>query len=300
MFRDVLGMKIAVRRGGGFGDVLLTTPILKALKQKYPDSELTFVTDQSGYTVLKGLPYIDDYLLYKGLYNVQHLKLEGFDLEFSLMYEKRPNCHILDAYASQADVALIDKKPEIALLQSHYDTAEQWMDFEQMKEKDLLIGIHRGPTWPCRAWHPLKFKAVADYLKEKYHAVIAEFSGEPGFGMDLGIDLTGKTSIRQTAAILKRCSLLICIDSFLLHLASAVETPTVAIFGCTDPLYRLPFNDISIGVQTSGDCRSCYHDGKYKTCCTCYRDRIYCMEEVSVEDVTSAADILLERFNIIS
>jgi ADP-heptose:LPS heptosyltransferase len=292
-------MKIAVRRGGGLGDVLLTTPVLKALKQKYPHSELTFVTDQAGYTVLKGLPYIDDYLIYKGLYNVQHLKLEGFDLEYSLLYEKKPNCHIIDAYASQADIKFEDKKPEIVLLKSHHNTAKQWMKFENITEKDLLIGIHRGPTWPCRAWHPLKFKAVAKYLKKKYHARIVEFSGRPGFGMNLGIDLTGKTSIRQTAAILKRCKLLICVDSFLLHLASAVNTPTVAIFGCTDPLYRLPFNNISVGVQTSGDCRSCYHDGKYKIYCSCFRERVYCMEEVGIQDVTNAADILLQQLNII-
>lgn len=288
-------VKIAVRRGGGYGDVLLTTPILKELKHKYPHSNLTFITDHFGYKILKGLPYIDNFQLHKGFYHVHHNLLHGFDKEYNLMYENNPNCHILDAYASQADVILTDKKPDILLLEAHYDAARDWMRYYDISEDDLLIGIHRGPTWPCRTWHPLKFKAVADYLKEKYHVKIVEFSSRPGFGADWGIDLSGKTSIHQTAAILKRCKLLICIDSLLLHLASAVNTPVVAIFGCTDPCYRLPYNNISIGVQTSGNCRGCYHNGQYKTHCRCFRERIYCMEEVSIEDVINAVEILLNK-----
>ncbi|HHY83595.1 MAG TPA: glycosyltransferase family 9 protein [Clostridiales bacterium] len=292
-------MRIAVRRGGGLGDVLLTTPVVRELKRKYPQCELTFITDRNGYLVLKGLPYIDKFQIMSDLNSIHRQNLSGFDRQYSLIYETQPNCHIIDAYAKLAGVTLRNKKPEIVLLDFHHESAQKWMDYHGISDRDFLVAVNRGPTWPCRSWDPSKFKQAAEYLRRKYRAVIVELSGAKGYGAGLGIDLTGKTSIRQTAAVLKRCKLLICVDSFLLHLAGATDTPVVGIFGCTDPKYRLPFNDISIGVQTEGTCRSCYHDGRYKTYCSCFRDRIYCMEEVGVRNVVNAAEILIERLHLI-
>jgi len=291
-------LRIAVRRGGGLGDVLLTTPVVRELKNKYPDSELTFVTDPNGYLVLKGLPYIDRFHIMQGLGNIHSKPLGGFDRQYSLVYENQTNCHIIDAYANVAQVTLKNKKPDIVLLKSHHDSVSRWMKNNGIPDNAFMVAVNMGPTWPCRSWHPLKFKMVAEHFKRKYNAVILELSGKKGYGAGFGIDLTGKTSMRQTAALLKRCKLLICVDSFMLHLAGATDTPVVGIFGCTDPKYRLPFNNVSVGVQTSGACRSCYHNGKFKTYCSCFRDRVYCMEEVGVRDVVSAAEGLIERLHL--
>lgn len=279
--------------------MLLTTPVVRELKNKYPHCELTFVTDQNGYLVLKGLPYIDKFHIMSGFNNVHRQQLNGFDQQYNLVYEIQPNCHIIDAYARLAQVTLKNKKPEIFLLNSHHESVRRWMGNNGISDKDFLVAVNLGPTWPCRSWDTMKFKQVAEYLKRKYGAVIVELSGSKGYGAGLGIDLTGKTSIRQTAALLMRCKLLICIDSFMLHLAGAMDTPVVGIFGCTDPKYRLPFNNISTGVQTSGECRSCYHNGKFKTYCSCFRDRIYCMEEIGVRDVINAVEGLIGRLNLI-
>jgi len=289
-------VKIAVRRGGGYGDILLTTPVLRAIKQKFPGSILDFYTDIHGMKVIRGFPGIDRVVLCRGFYDIHYRHLAGYDFIYSLLYEKYPSMHIMDAYAKIADVKLRDERPELVMLPEHYREAERLFHKYDIGNDRIVIGFHRGPTWPCRTWHAEKFKAVADRLKRKYDAICLEFSGRRGYGCGLGMDLTGKTSIRQTAAILTRCRLLVCIDSFMLHLAYAMGTPAVAVFGCTSPQYRLPRHEGYIGVQTEGGCRGCYHDGIPKTCCSCRRDRVICMEEAGIQEVVKAAEQLIDKF----
>ncbi len=56
-------------------------------------------------------------------------------------------------------------------------------------------------------------------------------------------DLTGRTSLRDLAAVLERAEVLVCNDSGPAHLAAAVACPTVAVFGPTDPTLTFPYED---------------------------------------------------------
>jgi len=289
-------LQIAVKRGGGLGDVLLTTPVLRALKEKYPGCEITFITGKINEPVVKGSPFIDRLVTCSHFYEILYSPLKGYDYEFNLIYERYPAMHIIDAYAKIAGVLLSDKTPHLVITEAHEREAERFLKYYGITPDTLLIGVHRGPTWLCRTWPVQRYIDFAKHMKKKYGAVFVEFSRQKGFGAGLGIDLTGKTSIRQMAAILRRCNMLLCIDSFVLHLASVSATPTVAVFGCTNPELRLPFNDVSVGLQTKGDCKGCYHrQSRMKTHHSCFRDRVYCMEEVSAEAAIEAAEGLISN-----
>ncbi|MEW6275005.1 MAG: glycosyltransferase family 9 protein [Bacillota bacterium] len=291
--------KIMVKRIGGAGDVLLTTPVLKALKEKYPTSRLTFVVSQYGSEVIKDHPLIDEIITCPhGYEEVLDYRREGEDLIYTLWYENRPDQHIVDAYALCAGVKLASRQYIIQLGEDDRNAAKKLLLQTDAPPNALnrpLIGVHRGPSWPHRMWAPEKFRLVLQFFKNNCGAAVVEFSKTREMYLGEGIDLTGRTTIKQAAAVLAECDLLICIDSLFLHLAGAVQTPVVAVFGCTDPDKRLPFNDISVGVQTKGSCRGCHHRYAGAFNSRCRREKIYCLEEVDPEEVINRAINLLER-----
>ncbi len=83
-------------------------------------------------------------------------------------------------------------------------------------------------------------------------------------------NLCGQTSIRVAAAIMKRAGLFIGNDGGLLHVASAVGTPLIGLFGPVDPLVYGPYpkRNLSLAVTHTGpECRPCYQSFKYQNDC---------------------------------
>jgi len=101
------------------------------------------------------------------------------------------------------------------------------------------------------------------------------------------IDLTGKTGLRELCSIINDASLFVGIDSGIMHLASSIDIPVIALFGPTDPLYVGPQNDRSIVVSmTEMECVPCY----LKPC-----KHMDCMRKLDVERVMSACTKVLSR-----
>jgi lipopolysaccharide heptosyltransferase II len=61
----VRSKRILVTNRAGIGDVILSTPVLKALKEKFPDSHLTLLAGRNVYPLLKGLPFLDEIITYE-------------------------------------------------------------------------------------------------------------------------------------------------------------------------------------------------------------------------------------------
>jgi ADP-heptose:LPS heptosyltransferase len=102
------------------------------------------------------------------------------------------------------------------------------------------------------------------------------------------INLVGKTSIFELVAVLKAAAAGVGPDSGPGHLAAAVETPYVALFGPTSPERAAPYNCEHLVVQSKVSCVSCYK----KKCSDL--DRV-CMRRISVESVQEKLSIALGR-----
>jgi ADP-heptose:LPS heptosyltransferase len=98
------------------------------------------------------------------------------------------------------------------------------------------------------------------------------------------INLIGKTSLPELAALMKRFKCLVTSDSAPMHLAAAMATPFVALFGPTDPERHLPPSENCAVVMRDLRCSPCY-----KPVCSDIR----CMREITVEDVLKAIDGVL-------
>jgi ADP-heptose:LPS heptosyltransferase len=100
--------------------------------------------------------------------------------------------------------------------------------------------------------------------------------------------LVGRTNIRQLAAVLKRSRLLITNDSAPLHLACAVGTRVLAIFGPTDPRKYGPTGEFDIVVSKKLSCSPC----EKAECAQNYE----CMKLITPDDVFEAARMMVEGY----
>ncbi|MFN8371628.1 MAG: WecB/TagA/CpsF family glycosyltransferase [Anaerolineae bacterium] len=134
-------------------------------------------------------------------------------------------------------------KPRTAVVGVHEDDRIWAMDSTigaKSQAEAVRIAIHPGSGGYSRArrWDAQRFAAVADILQAKYSAqvmlvgsenddtaAVKEMMKTPSF------DMSGRTTLGQLAALIETCDLFIGADSGVMHLAAAVDTPVVAIFG---------------------------------------------------------------------
>jgi heptosyltransferase-2 len=161
----------------------------------------------------------------------------------------------------------------------------------------LLIGMAPGATYgPAKRWFPERFAAVADRLIDEFSARVIVFGSKDDRESADQVEqsarhpltnLAGKTNLKEVIAVMARCSLFISNDSGLMHIAGALNIPTVAIFGSTNPVTTSPVGDRSVVIYKSASCSPCLK----VTCPTDFR----CMELISVDDVYEKSRRLLEE-----
>ena len=129
-----------------------------------------------------------------------------------------------------------------------------------------------------------------------YDAVILQFGLTRADGTDEYDNLTGVQSMvnrvksDELVALVAGCDLLVSIDSGPVHLAGAVGTPVVGLFGAVNPQYRLPPESPAVGLFGNVPCLFCHHAapcGHWQTGCP---NDIRCMKELDVQPVSKLSN----------
>lgn len=168
---------------------------------------------------------------------------------------------------------------------------EEWLATTDGGESvPRMVVMAPGARSHLKRWPADRFAAVADRLiaEEKVQVVLVGDSEERSITETVrkkmkhpALDLAGRTTIRQLAALLSRASLVITNDSACLHAAEAMEIPTVAIFGPTDEAKYGPRLDRSIVVRRNLVCAPCE-----RALCPYGHE---CMTGLEVDEVVQAA-----------
>jgi len=156
------------------------------------------------------------------------------------------------------------------------------------RRRGPLVAVNPVAQWPTKLWPEARFAALADRLVARYDARVV-FTGGPGdraavgriaAGMDRPArDLAGRTSLRELAALYRRARCVISTDTGPMHLAAAVGTPTVALFGPTAPWRTGPCGPGHQVVRAPAACAPCF-----KRRCAAGG----CMDRISVDRVMDA------------
>lgn len=166
---------------------------------------------------------------------------------------------------------------------------------EGIKEGDKLLAIHPGASCPSKIWPNERFAQVADRLVERLGFKVIIVAGPKdtilaqsvaGNMRHPAVDLAGKTSVAQLAGVLKRCRLFISNDSGPVHVACAVGTPVVSIFGRSQaglgPKRWGPSGARDKILHKDTGCLECLaHD--------CIKE-FACLKAVTAEDVLAAVE----------
>jgi 3-deoxy-D-manno-octulosonic-acid transferase/heptosyltransferase-1 len=155
------------------------------------------------------------------------------------------------------------------------------------------IAINPIAYWETKLWDNEKFARLADLIIEKLKLNVVFTGSNKADAADIlsrmtkeGINLGGQTSLLTLAEIYKGACAVITTDSGPMHLAAAVGTPVIALFGPTDPARTGPYGAGHTVVRTDLPCSPCL----LKKCPT-----QKCMEEIMPEHVLAAVEKKLQE-----
>ena len=343
--------KILVRSTNWIGDAVMTTPAVRAIRENFPESEITMLVHPWVSDVFRYSPRVDRLFIYekKG----RHKGLRGMLQLAGELRQEQFDCAILLQNAFEAALITLlagipvrggyttdgrglllthgvhkinelNKKHEVNYYQrillglglrpavnelelfipgNHIDAAKQRIeDLTGARLKSApLIGFNPGAAFgPAKRWPEEKFAELAEMLCRRTKARILLFGsaadketavriiGRAGAAASRMIDLTGATTLIEAMALIGECDVFVTNDSGLMHVAAALRTPLVAIFGSTDHIATGPFSDNAVVIRKPLPCSPCK-----KTHCP--EKHFRCMKLIDSNEVGAAVFRLLEE-----
>lgn len=180
-----------------------------------------------------------------------------------------------------------------------------WAQRELARLNGPALAIHPGARWQTKRWPPERFAAVACKAIRRYGlapVVLGTGDEEPvarqveqtirGLLPNVELmNLAGRTTLKQLAAVLKQAHVLLTNDSGPMQMAAALGTPVVGVFTCTSPAISGPPGPQHELVATGVSCAASYR----KKCPYRGRKHLACMEELDVERVWSGFGRLMQK-----
>ncbi len=180
--------------------------------------------------------------------------------------------------------------PIILLHKKEEDNVKNYLTFLESPEQKV-VAIHPYATHINKAWNTNSWYNIIEHLTSEKIPWFIVGQGTPLKNIPPQNDFTNKTSIRETCALLKRAAVLVTGDSGPMHLATAIKTPVIALFGPTTKDWGFfPPGDTNIILEANIPCRPCSLHGDKK--CPIQRK---CMEELTPIQVMNAIKKILAR-----
>ncbi|MDN5943527.1 MAG: lipopolysaccharide heptosyltransferase II, partial [Nitrospira sp.] len=187
------------------------------------------------------------------------------------------------------------KDPQLWLTTEEENNANQLLDQLGVQGSQSIVVLQPGARYWFKAWPAERYAELADRLTSQYGCQVVIGGSDQDIDLaqqirtmakSSAIIMAGRTTIKQFAAIAKKSALFVGSDSGAMHIAAAVGTPVVALFGPSSPHEWGPRGSPAEVLYKALDCRSCFHP-------TCIRGEGNCMRQIVVGEVLDAAVRLL-------
>ncbi len=311
-FDKSLIKKILVISLSNIGDVILTFPVMDILRRDFPEAHIDIVVGPKARDFFEGNPNFHGFFIFDKrqplMETVKWLKAlrgERYDLVVDLRHTAIPlfiggryrtpivelskkKVHMKEKHLQRlAAVYPFSEKPSqrysvyMAKEFDRMNSLEQTLKSSAQK----IVVVGPGAADQAKCWKEEGFASICDTLIHEGSCSII-FVGDSrdqeriqrikGLMKERAVDLSGKTSLRQLAAILQKAHLVIVNDSAIMHLASYLDRPLVAIFGPTDPQLYGPWSSQSCVIKKVIECPACAKKKKATH---------ICLQELTVKEV---------------
>jgi len=283
--------KILILRFGAIGDVVHTTALFRSLKNYDSEIKIHYATFKTPAVLIEKDPDLEKVWVLEGKTYKHLIKLakdmrkEKFDVFINLQpsiktkvfslflgskktltYKKTFNLHAVENFWITAkpifkDI-LLDKEIKIYLP----DEAKERIK-SLIEPDNKLVGfnmgvssVRKGRKWPLDYWTELAKMLIAKYNCQIVLTGSTEDVEEAKIIENSSPNITsfcGKLSLTESAALMQRCNLIISADTGPLHIATAVETFAIGLYGAA-PISRTgPFGNNSFALKSDMDCIPC-------------------------------------------
>ncbi|MBI4435920.1 MAG: glycosyltransferase family 9 protein [Candidatus Omnitrophica bacterium] len=305
------------------GDMLLTLPVLGSLRRAFPSAEVSLLVGRAGGDLFLQDPRLREVILYDKEASlrekwdlIRSLRKKRFDLVVDLrnslfplfigaphhtrLFTQAPSelRHKIDRHLWKLNALGIPtdgwRKENLWIPSGVEDQMRNKLSPLGVRLEDPFIVVSPGSKSDLKRWRTAGFRELSDrLLREKRMPLL--FVGDPQDRAAVETitaslqgpvhSLVGQTSLLDLAVLIREAKLLITNDSAPLHVATLLGTPTVAIFGPTDPKKYGPRSPRSEVVRKELFCSPCE-----KAQCPYHHE---CMEELEAEEVYQACCKLL-------
>lgn len=331
------------------GDVILTLPLIQALRVQFPDVSVDVVVVPEAFVAIANHPSIKTIIPYdkkgkeKGLASayslIRRLRKANYDAAiiphrslrsaaicfladiqrrigfstsagrflFSDVVNYERENHEIDRNLSLLHPLGIEiPRRELPILYPSPEdvrTVEALLCNQSSINKENMIAVAPGSVWATKRWLLDRYVSLCEELSDTGFtiAVIGGKEDSPlGDAIERSVksvvNAIGKLTVLQSAELIRRCRVAITNDSAPMHLAVAMRTPVVAIFGATVPEFGFaPLGEHDEVVQTFGlDCRPCaIHGGN-----SCPIKTFVCMKNIQVENVLEKVHSIISKVGV--
>ncbi len=326
--------KILIRAVNWIGDAVMMAPSVKAVREMYPDADITVLGRDKINDVLSLTGIVGRFIKYdippdfmelkERIKLAREIKAEGFSKCFifpnsfdsalvpymsgiperigfgnfpgRILLTKTVKVPPSGTHQSQKYFELVraagfsGNMPDFSMDadDSSLKWAETFLSMNCRNRTAPLIGVSPGAEYgPAKRWFPDRFASLINRIKNVYNAEIILLGSKNDTDVcgaikrqvsETIIDASGKTTIKQLAAILKKVKLLITNDTGTMHLAAALQTPVLAIFGSTDAKATAPVKGNITIIRKETECSPCLNR-------ICQKKTYECFSMISVDEV---------------
>lgn len=336
--------KLIIRMPNWLGDLVMATPVIKDLRTRFPDAQITAMAQSNVAAVLAKDPHIDELYsfsrpsawlrrienrdvvgaLRKGHYDMGLLLTHSFSSAWAfwrgkvhsiLGYEGHWRKYLLDKALSNIPkedprhqvlrykllleplgISPSETKPYLVVDQDEIQAAWERLHDLGINKEHIIVGINPGAAYgSAKCWLPERFQEVAKRLVEDPRVRILFFGDRAGASLvqnicvglpNTVVNLAARTTLRELIALLELCSVVLTNDSGPMHIASAVGTPLLALFGSTSDVATGPY-DCGQVIHKHVECSPCYR----RTCPIDFR----CMTRIEVDEVYQKLQEIIPR-----
>ena len=246
------------RRQGGIGDVLMTLPTVRAVAQKY-NTKVDYGTDFNYLDgalpkVLLDNPYIETVKSYNEVDPEDYHAV--LDLTCPCVAHEQPRAipiNRIDLFARHLRIPLTDHSIDYHVRPEEEKWAQEYLTHYNL-DRFSLVMVNPSSSTSTRDCPSDKLRQALSGListQRDIRLLVIVHDSDPRHGENWNFAETHvlkNLDVRQLAVLLTRCKLLICPDSAMLHVASALHHPTLTIFGPTDPRARINYHPEAVAI----------------------------------------------------